>query len=136
MYQTTRNASFAEKNRIRITAQYLGCGSPVGKQGGEQFLLLGKGCGNFRQIAHELGHALGLHHTMQRHDRDNYITVKKENIMVSFFREDSKDNCVNSNLITLNLENLPSVINRTCRTHTKPPPNLQISICLRVCAVF
>ena len=31
-------------------------------------------------IAHEVGHVLGLDHTMQRIDRDNYITVNTDNM--------------------------------------------------------
>jgi hypothetical protein len=31
-------------------------------------------------MIHEIGHILGLTHTMSRQDRDNYITIKRENI--------------------------------------------------------
>ncbi|VDM75933.1 unnamed protein product [Strongylus vulgaris] len=47
---------------------------------GEQPLILGKGCESFGHIAHELGHALGLYHTMNRHDRDKYIKINEKNI--------------------------------------------------------
>ena len=32
---------------------------------------------------HELGHALGLFHTMSRYDRDEFITVVLDNVVVS-----------------------------------------------------
>ncbi|RCN36470.1 astacin [Ancylostoma caninum] len=57
-----------------------GCLSHVGKLGGYQPLILGDGCETFAHTAHEIGHALGLYHTQNRHDRDTYITVNWENI--------------------------------------------------------
>ncbi|KIH46943.1 astacin [Ancylostoma duodenale] len=57
-----------------------GCLSHVGKLGGYQPIYLGKGCESFLHAAHEVGHALGMYHTQTRHDRDDYITVKDENV--------------------------------------------------------
>ncbi|EYC15511.1 hypothetical protein Y032_0036g3184 [Ancylostoma ceylanicum] len=57
-----------------------GCLSHVGKLGGYQPLILGPGCESFAHTAHEVGHALGLYHTQNRHDRDDYIKVNWENI--------------------------------------------------------
>ena len=51
-----------------------------------QILSLGEGCYYIGSIVHELGHAIGLFHEHQRHDRDQYIDVFYNNI-----REDSKD---------------------------------------------
>ncbi|KHJ93610.1 astacin [Oesophagostomum dentatum] len=67
-----------KRDVLRVTAFEDGCASHPGKLGGEQPLILGEGCENFGHIAHELGHALGLYHTMARHDRDSYVTVKPE----------------------------------------------------------
>lgn len=56
------------------------CASYVGCQGGAQRLYFSKICavGN---LCHELMHALGLHHEHTRKDRDQYVTIKWENIL-------------------------------------------------------
>lgn len=69
------------KDKIRVFAES-GCWSYVGKIGGSQDLSLGRGCESIGTAAHELGHALGLFHTMSRHDRDQYITINSHNVKV------------------------------------------------------
>ena len=55
------------------------CHSDTGRQGGQQFVTLLPDCGT-AAVVHELGHTLGLKHEHQRPDRDDFVTVHKENI--------------------------------------------------------
>ncbi|KAG8186673.1 hypothetical protein JTE90_014749 [Oedothorax gibbosus] len=58
-----------------------GCWSIIGRAGGRQDLSLGQGCAYVGLVIHELGHAIGLFHEHQRSDRDNYITVYRNNVV-------------------------------------------------------
>ena len=42
---------------------------------------LGKGCFDSGTIEHEFLHSLGVHHTQNHWDRDNYVTILDWNIM-------------------------------------------------------
>lgn len=57
-----------------------GCFSAVGRQGGEQTVSLGPGCGVGSAI-HEIGHSLGLWHEQGRADRDQFIRIIEDNIL-------------------------------------------------------
>ena len=72
-----------EEDGISINP-HAGCTSPVGRQGGIQSLSLkyddtGR-CDSMATIMHEFMHALGVHHTQSRPDRDDYVTILTENI--------------------------------------------------------
>lgn len=56
-----------------------GCASFVGKQGGRQSIWVAYNC-TAGSLMHEIGHALGLEHEHTRSDRNQYITIKQENI--------------------------------------------------------
>jgi len=59
-----------------------GCSSHVGYQSWQerQDLTLGRGCWSEATIQHEFLHAIGLHHTQNRHDRDQYVNILEYNI--------------------------------------------------------
>ncbi|KAG7270364.1 hypothetical protein CRUP_003918 [Coryphaenoides rupestris] len=60
------------------------CASFVGFRGGAQLLYVGPMC-SIGNIAHELFHALGFHHEHTREDRDQYINIMDNNIMMGSF---------------------------------------------------
>jgi len=55
------------------------CSSEVGRKGGRQVINLAPRC-NVMNIAHELGHTIGLWHEQSRQDRDQYVQIVWENI--------------------------------------------------------
>lgn len=50
------------------------CNSPVGRQGGKQFISCAI-AGSPSAVMHEMGHAVGFFHEHQRPDRDTFVTV-------------------------------------------------------------
>lgn len=60
-----------------------GCWSSVGRQGGKQDLNLQSGncLKKVGTAEHELMHALGFTHEQNRYERDEYVTIKWDNIM-------------------------------------------------------
>jgi hypothetical protein len=67
------------RDYIYITPSTL-CSSYVGRIGGSQNVNLASNC-NYKNILHELGHAIGFYHEHQRVDRDNFISIRTENIL-------------------------------------------------------
>lgn len=71
---------------IERGAPYSGCWSFVGLQSGRQVLNLqpppGPHCISHGTVAHEMIHAIGFYHEQSRADRDDYVTIKWNNIPV------------------------------------------------------
>jgi Astacin (Peptidase family M12A)/Ricin-type beta-trefoil lectin domain-like len=53
--------------------------SPIGKQGGEQFLSVTNGIA-IGNILHEMFHAAGINHEQNREDRDDFVNILWDNI--------------------------------------------------------
>ncbi|KAE9414413.1 hypothetical protein Angca_006797 [Angiostrongylus cantonensis] len=67
-----------------VVVKESGSSSSIGRCGGDQLLSIGENS-PVRHIsisAHEIGHVLGLFHTMSRYDRDGYIRIIMENVDV------------------------------------------------------
>ncbi|VDL73214.1 unnamed protein product [Nippostrongylus brasiliensis] len=62
----------------------VGCYSNIGSTGQLQHISLGDGCDAIGIATHEIGHTLGILHTMCRADRDQHVTVNVDNIAEGF----------------------------------------------------
>ncbi|XP_058828147.1 hatching enzyme 1.2-like [Topomyia yanbarensis] len=81
---------------ISIESSVDGCWSTVGRAGGKQVLNLQRNVCIRRTgtIMHELMHVLGFFHEHTRHDRDQYVKVKVQNIKpdsLGNFRKDRQE---------------------------------------------
>lgn len=57
------------------------CCSYVGRRGnGPQAISIGKNCDKFGIVVHELGHVIGFWHEHTRPDRDDHVTIIRDNI--------------------------------------------------------
>ncbi|KAI7789686.1 meprin A subunit beta-like isoform X2 [Triplophysa rosa] len=67
-----------------------GCWSYIGRVSPGQSLSIGNGCGIIGIVEHEFLHALGFFHEQSRYDRDDYVTIKFENILSGYERNFDK----------------------------------------------
>ncbi|KAM9165722.1 bone morphogenetic protein 1 isoform 1-T1 [Pangshura tecta] len=71
----------AEESYIVFTHRPCGCCSYVGHRGGgPQAISIGKNCDKFGIVVHELGHVIGFWHEHTRPDRDDHVSIVRENI--------------------------------------------------------
>lgn len=64
------------------------CCSYVGRRGGgPQAISIGKNCDKFGIVVHELGHVIGFWHEHTRPDRDEHVSIIRENIQPGKFTE-------------------------------------------------
>lgn len=53
----------------------------MGRRGnGPQAISIGKNCDKFGIVVHELGHVIGFWHEHTRPDRDDHVTIIRDNI--------------------------------------------------------
>ncbi|NP_001084377.1 tolloid-like protein 2 precursor [Xenopus laevis] len=70
-----------EESFIVFTYRPCGCCSYVGRRGGgPQAISIGKNCDKFGIVVHELGHVVGFWHEHTRPDRDEHVSIIRENI--------------------------------------------------------
>ncbi|XP_059412933.1 meprin A subunit beta-like isoform X1 [Carassius carassius] len=88
-----------EAEEFYISAEsHKGCWSYIGRSfPGGQTLSIGKDCGRKGIVEHQFLHALGLNHEHLRYDRDDYVTIKYENIRKGY---ESNFNRHNENVST------------------------------------
>ncbi|XP_010875827.1 bone morphogenetic protein 1b isoform X2 [Esox lucius] len=71
----------AEESYIVFTYRPCGCCSYVGRRGGgPQAISIGKNCDKFGIVVHELGHVIGFWHEHTRPDRDEHVSIIRDNI--------------------------------------------------------
>jgi hypothetical protein len=66
-------------NYVNFVFDFKICASSIGMQDRPQYIKVANWC-NKDGIIHEIGHTLGMWHEQSREDRDNYVTVVKDNI--------------------------------------------------------
>lgn len=85
-----------EENYVKLSSDYSGCWSEIGRKGGEQQMnlqipeCLGKGV-----IMHQFMHTAGFSHEHTRSNRDNYVKINWENIQEGIYLNNKKFKRIN-----------------------------------------
>ncbi|MEQ2207090.1 hypothetical protein XENOCAPTIV_007120 [Xenoophorus captivus] len=70
-----------EESYILFAYRPCGCCSYVGRRGGgPQAISIGKNCDKFGIVVHEIGHVIGFWHEHTRPDRDEHVSIVRDNI--------------------------------------------------------
>ncbi|KAM7369047.1 hypothetical protein PAMP_013346 [Pampus punctatissimus] len=84
-----------EESYIVFTYRPCGCCSYVGRRGGgPQAISIGKNCDKFGIVVHELGHVIGFWHEHTRPDRDEHVSIIRDNIQQGTARFSSMTVCI------------------------------------------
>ena len=76
----TLTSRTSQEDFVRFQMTDVGtCRARLGKQGGEQGVMLLESC-DLQAVIHEIGHAVGLQHEHQREDRDQHIIFYPEHL--------------------------------------------------------
>lgn len=69
------------------------CCSYVGRRGGgPQAISIGKNCDKFGIVVHELGHVIGFWHEHTRPDRDEHVSIIRDNIQPGKYENSTRIN--------------------------------------------
>ncbi len=83
-WETRTNLKFVPRTTqndfVEFTNIYGNCSSSLGRIGGKQIINIAPGCDQTNAV-HEIGHAIGFYHEQSRPDRDQYVTIHKENMI-------------------------------------------------------
>lgn len=70
-----------DSENLNVVTLPLRCCSYVGRRGGgPQAISIGKNCDKFGIVVHELGHVIGFWHEHTRPDRDDHVSIIRDNI--------------------------------------------------------
>lgn len=100
------------------------CCSYVGRRGGgPQAISIGKNCDKFGIVVHELGHVIGFWHEHTRPDRDEHVSIIRENIQPGKHHRSLQSFCSerSNNNYSCRHVKLAKKENSSVLVHSQPP---------------